>query len=65
MAQVIPPSKGERIVVCGRTEKATVTKVVHQIDGNVRIDLNWGKFGASYVMLHDENEVWYRYARAN
>ncbi len=61
-----PVKKGERLVVYGRPERATVADCVY-VPAEARwvIVLDWGEFGVSRVYDHDEGKVWYRYAQAS
>lgn len=62
-----PPVKiGERLVVSGRPEKATVADITWIVDeARWVIVMDWGEFGKSRVYDHDENKTWFRYARVS
>jgi hypothetical protein len=60
------PNIGERVVVHGVPQKATVESVTWDAEANSwRVNLDWGGFGKSRVWLHDENKVWYRLSAVN
>jgi hypothetical protein len=56
---------GDRIVVCGRPEKAFVESIQKMSDGRVEIIVDWGEFGRSRVWEHERGEVWVPYVWLN
>jgi hypothetical protein len=64
---VLAPAVGERIVVSNlRGLVCNVVSVQFNKERNDwQLNLDWGVHGMSAVMLHDENKVWYRYAKVN
>lgn len=60
------PAVGERIVVYGMLQKATVEDIVwDEKNCDWKINLDWGEFGKSRVWAHDEHKVWYRWVSNN
>lgn len=61
-----PPNIGERLIVHGMTQIATVEDVVWDRETAAwKILLDWGQFGKSRVWAHDEDSVWYRWSSSN
>lgn len=53
---------GDRVVVGDwHTIPVTVSQINQLEDNRVRLDLDWGEHGTSYVFLHDRKKTWYKY----
>ena len=60
------PNIGERLVVHGMQQKATVESVEWVPEtADWRITLDWGEYGKSKVWTRDEDHVWYLWSTSN
>lgn len=62
----LPPNIGERLVVHGMQQKATVESVEWVPEtADWRITLDWGEYGKSRTWVRHEGRVWFRWNTSN
>lgn len=56
----------DKVVVYGHMPPAIVKDIVVDAERNrTKAILDWGHLGTSYVYLHDEGKVWFKYSDVN
>ena len=64
-AQISLPSQGEKVLIPNWEHLEVKVSALEPIAGAIKIHLDWGIHGHSYVMLHDEGKTWRRAPQLN
>lgn len=65
MKNIKPPPIGSKVKVSDYPAVLVKDIFYDPITDRTKIVLDWGDNRTSYVWLHDENDVWFRYSQSN